>query len=287
MLDEFCYWFNNEAHGGLYSENYPSFDQAYQRHYVEDREHSGVRASNLGKPAMITALQKLGYSEPAPKGNLLYTFMLGDVFEITAEALLLARGFEVKESQGTIDWNGIKGHFDFIVHDGDQDFIIEAKTMSGNYARQFRQNPNDDRGYLTQLSLYSAARDLPAAWLCLDKSNQEMFAIPLAEDVKRKALQRALNVKERLDRVETIEDVFRYFVAPPGREEIYQRQPTGKKLVPSSLAWSPYKSVVYILTDDFNGYGKPTKYIDRQATAEHAKEELEFLVSTGALIYNG
>lgn len=286
MLEQFCYWFNNDVHGGLHAENYPSFDQAYRRHYVEDRQHNRVRASNIGKPAMITALQKIGYEEPSPTGNLLYTFMLGDVFEITAEALLLAREFDVVESQSHIEWNGIEGHLDFIVSNGKQEFIVEVKTMSGNYARIFKQSPNDDRGYVTQLSLYSEAKQLPALWLCLDKSNQEMFQIPLTTEMRQAALNRAVNVKSRLDACQTVEDVFSLFAVPPCREEVYQRAKTGKFLAPSSLAYSPYKNVIYKTSDGFNGYGKPTTYVDGPADVEHAMEELDFLINTGALVFN-
>jgi hypothetical protein len=291
VFQDFCNWFNNEIGSELEDHVQLGLDAAFERHYKEERQKPGLRMSALGKPAMVTALQKLGYYEPEPKGHLRYIFFLGDVFENVLGVLLEAYGYKILADQTkhpedtAVTWNGLKGHFDYLVEVDGQPILIEAKTMSGNYARQFYKEPNDDRGYITQLALYSAATGHPAVWLCMDKSTglltQVNPDIPYLDD----ALQRAENVMGRLEQVNTIADVFSLFRPPPGRPEIFQRQETGKLLVPTSMSFSPYKNAVYKLDQGNNGYNKPTDYIYDYGDAEHAEQELKRLVEIGALYH--
>ena len=292
MFEDFCNWFNNDIGSEIEDHVNLGLDAAFERHYKEERQKPGMRMSALGKPAMVTALQKLGYYEPEPRGHLRYIFFLGDVFENVLGELFKAYGYKViadqtKHPEDTkVTWNGLGGHFDYMIDVDGHKVLIEAKTMSGNYARQFLKEPNDDRGYITQLALYRAALGNPlAAWLIMDKSTGLMHVVwpdlPYLDD----ALERAQKVMERLERVETLEDVFRLFRPPPGRPEVYQRQETGRYLVPTSMSFSPYKSAVYKLTQEPNGYNKMTDYVYAYGDAKHAKDRLDALVESGALNY--
>lgn len=287
-FDGFIEWFNNEIGSEeLAGPVHLDLDFSFERHFVHERQASGVRMSSLGKPAIVTALQKLGYYEPEPRGKLRYIFFLGDVFENVLGELMKSYGYKVltdqtKHPEDTyVEWNGLGGHYDFTVEVDGQPILVEAKTMSGNYARTFRNYPNDDRGYMTQLGLYTAATGLPGAWICMDKSTGEIFEV--VPDSFDATLDRAGKVLDRLEHVSTVEDVFNYFRPPPGKQEIYQKQPSGKLLVPQSMAWSSYKTAVYRLTQEPNGYGKMTDYIEDAADAEFAEIELDYLVETGVL----
>lgn len=291
MFDDFIQWFNEDV--GEQELNGPvhlDLDFSFERHFVHPRQEPGVRMSSLGKPAMLIALQKLGYIEPDPKGKLRYIFFLGDVFENVLGKMLEAYGYNVLSDQTVnpddtkVKWRGITGHYDFVVEVDGVPTLVEAKTMSANYARTFRQMPNDDRGYLTQLALYSAATGLPAVWLCMDKGSGEIFQVTPNPVLLQQALLRAEKVLDRLGEVETLEDAFRVFRPPPGRPEVYRKQETGRLLVPQSLSWSPFKTALYKITQDINGYNKMTDYVEDYADAEHARQELQFLVETGKVV---
>lgn len=293
VFQGFCEWFNEEVGGDLDFEGTLGLDDSFKRHFTEERQKPGVRMSNLGKPAIVSALYQLGYSEPEPRGMLRYIFFLGDVFENALEVFMRNYGFKIISSQTSdpedtlVNWNGLPGHYDFIVEDkhGIQT-LVEAKTMSGNYSRTFRTNPDDDRGYLTQLALYADAKKLPGMWICMDKSTGMIFPVQPNPLVLKERRVRARQVLSRLNKVKSLDDVLTNFKAPPPRPEVYRGNESGKMLVPQSMAWSPFKTVVYKLTDAFNGYNKTTTYVNSMADVDHMKEELDFLVENGTLIYS-
>jgi hypothetical protein len=289
LFQDFVDWFNNEIGSELTDHVGLGLDAAFERHFKEERQKPGVRMSSMGKPALVTALQKLGYYEPEPKGHLRYIFFLGDVFENVLGVLLEAYGYKILADQTkhpedtAVEWGGLKGHFDYLVEIDGKPVVVEAKTMSGNYARQFYKEPNDDRGYITQLALYSAATGHPAVWLCMDKSDGKMTEVLPDVPYMVDAVERAKEVLDRLDGMESLEDAFNLFRPPPARPEVFQRQETGKHLVPTSMSFSPYKSAVYKLSPAFNGYNKLTDYVYAYGDAEHAEEELKGLVARGEL----
>lgn len=293
-FQSFCDWFNAKVGGDLEFDGTLDLDSSFRRHFTQERQKPGVRMSNLGKPAIVSALYKLGYSEPEPKGMLRYIFFLGDVFENALEVFLANYGFKIIATQmhdpnaTRVHWNGLTGHFDFIVEDvnGNQT-LIEAKTMSGNYSRTFQSSPNDDRGYLTQLALYTDATGIPGMWLCMDKSTGMIFPVEPNPGVLQASLLRADKVLQRLQSINSLEDVITKFKAPPvNREEVYQKQGTGRYFVPQSMAYSPFKSAVYKISSLENGYGKMTDYVEGYADVEHMRNELDFLVGTGKLVFN-
>lgn len=196
VFEDFTSFFNNEL-GELPVPPMPEgrLEQSFNRHFLGDRQKAGVRMSNLGKPAIVNALNKLGYSEPDPKGMLKYIFLLGDVFENSLEMFLQSYGFNIVSSQGLVEWGGIKGSYDFIIEKDGVQTLVEAKTMSGNYSRTFATNPNDDRGYVTQLALYSDATGIPGMWLCMDKSTGMMFAVEPNPSAMQMSLTRAEDIE--------------------------------------------------------------------------------------------
>lgn len=288
IFEEFTDWWNNDVGADVEfgGDDSLALDQSFTRHFVEGRQKPGVRMSNLGKPAVITALMKLGYTEPDPKGKLRYIFYLGDVFENTLEYFLKSYGFTIVSSQGQVKWKyNLTGHYDFIVEKDGQQVLVEAKTMSANYSRVFQQNPNDDRGYLTQMALYQNCLQLPSVWLCLDKGSGEMFSVDANPGILYERLLRAENVLKRLQNVRDLSDVLTAFKAPPPRPEIFKGEPSGKYLLPQSIAYSPFTPAIYKLSQGSNGYGKPTTYVDDVADTEYMRRQLEVLVQEGVLLY--
>jgi hypothetical protein len=287
-LQPFVDWFNTEL-GFDDPQNHTIGDaiaESFKRHFEKGEEYDNtpyIRASNLGKPAVLLALQQLGYTEPPMKGRVKFACYLGDVWESAVEVFLQTYGYKIVESQGEIEWNGITGHFDYIVHDGKQDLLVEAKCLSEGYSRMFSKEPNDDRGYLTQLALYSHRTNLPGIWLCFNKGTGEAFQVQPDEDVLQERLLRAENVINRIREVKSLADVLKNFRVPPPRPEIYKRVLTGKFLLPQSIAWSPFRSALYKLSDGLNGYNKMVKYVDEPADYDHMVNELQFLLENGTI----
>lgn len=258
------------------------------RHFAEDRQRGGLRMSNLGKPSAVLALAKLGYIEPEPKGKSRLIFHMGDMFENFLEVMMLNYGIEVLESQTELKWGGITGHLDFVIKSPvtGEPVIVEAKTMSDNYARMFTRELNDHRGYISQLAMYRAAKgDIDATWCCLNKGNAEMFEIVPEYPMFDYALNRATKVIAGVNNVKSLEDVLDMFQLPPGRPERYKNKETGRMLLNPAISFSPFATALYKITEDTNGYGKTTKYVDGPADIEHLREELAFLVDIGKVIY--
>jgi hypothetical protein len=298
-MTDFTRWLNDEVGGTgplpnlLHNEYGAALADSLNKHFAEDREKGGLRMSNIGKPATVLALAKLGYVEPEPRGRSRVIFHLGDVFENLLEVLMQAYGIEILESQSELHHLGLTGHLDYVVKSpvtGDP-IIVEAKTMSPNYSRIFRKNIPNDRGYVTQLAMYTAAKDIPGTWICFDKGTAETFEVAPTEGIFQGALQKAEDVINRLDQVKTLEDILHtsggFFRAPPPQPEKYKGSMTGKYLLPTTFKLSPFKTALYKISDGVNGYGKSTVYVDDYADYDHMRNELEFLVDTKQVLYNG
>lgn len=266
-----------------------AIQQSFERHFTQQREDDGnvLRASNLGKPAAVLALNKLGYKQPEPVGKSRFIFHFGDFFENWLEIMLRSQGIKILSSQGEVEWNGIKGHYDYVVEVDGEAVLLEAKTMGTGYAKQFMRQANDNRGYITQLAIYRAATNLKSAWICFDKGTNEIFLVDPDYEQFDAALGRAEKVVERMQRVTELRDVLKLFQAPPPYPEVYRGQETGNYLIPQSMAYSPFKYALYNVTSDYNGYNKLTEYANEYATYSDMKDSLEELVYNGAVLYSG
>lgn len=297
-LENFCHWFNSEIGSGnkipsvVVDGEETTFGNAMQqsiiRHYSNDRQRGGLRMSSMGKPACVIALNHLGYSEPEPVGKSRFIFMTGDFFENALEIFLKMYGFNILDTQGTVTHNGITGHYDYVVEVDGRPVLVEAKTMSDNYSRQFQRGPDDVRGYMTQVALYRSGLggDMDVAWLCLNKGNGEVFMIEPDYDELDVALLRVDNILSRIYKVEELDDVFKYFKVPPPRPEVYRGAQTGKHLVPTSMSYSVYKNALYKLNEEPNGYNKMTTYVEDFADTEHLKRGIEHLMKTGEIVHD-
>lgn len=169
----------------------------------------------------------------------------------------------------------VVGHLDHVVDTEDGRYILEVKTMSDSYWRSFtgagynfkddylvsEGGGNDDRGYMTQLALYTAATGFKGAWLALNKATAQQALVFPAESDLAAATARANKVATALSRIKTIRDVFDLVKAPPGVPEVYRRSATGRLLIPTSMKYSGVSHLFYHIQVEKNGYGKQTEYI--------------------------
>jgi hypothetical protein len=291
-LTEFLQWVNEDVGGDIdhiEDEYYGrTMKDSLTRHYVQDRQKGGVRMSNLGKPAVLLALAKLGYVEPEPRGKSRFIFHVGDMFENWLEVMMRAYGIDILELQPTLTHMGITGHADYIIKcpHCDVPLLLEAKTMSANYFRQFSREPNEDRGYITQLAMYQAATGLDCAWMCLDKGNNTVFEVTPNFGQFQAALHRAQKVIDRVSKVQSEDDVLSLFRPPPPRPEVFQKVPTGDYILPTALSFSPFRHALYKLSTRNNNYNKMTTYVDDYADTQYMKEQLDKLVQEGVIYKN-
>lgn len=270
---------------------------SFGRQLGAERKERGarVRISSLGKPAVVQALNKLGYVERRPVGKSRLTFLLGDFFENVVGHVLKNEGIagvSVVGEQEEVDFFGVPGHYDFLVECDGRMVLLECKTMNHSYSSYFKRYQDDSRGYLTQLAVYRSCvmkymrgAEVRSLWVCFDKDTSETFVRELDyASGAQQALARAENVVKRLGRVKSVADALRLFRLPPGQEEVYRGRTTGRLLVPQSLAYSPFKEVLYETEMAANGYGKEMTYItDVVRDAREVERRLDALVEKGVL----
>lgn len=239
-----------------------------------------IGLSELGKPAVLLGMRKLGYQEKGQKLKNIFRCHLGEVFEsLLLHSLVAYLGDSryVIDTQREVNFKGYIGHVDAVINDS---LVVEIKTMSSYYWNKFVKNPNDEKGYITQLALYSEALCLPAVWLCLNIETYELKLIELSslsDELVQEKINRASAIITSLSTISTFEELFENFAPPVPEKEFFRKQPTGKFVLPESMKYSNFCSVFYVLSEGVNGYGKQTVYVDDYTSYEEAKEALSKL----------
>lgn len=243
-----------------------------------------LRASTLGQPSVIQAMKVLGYDNRVPsegtENRVSSLFMDGHLFESSIVAHLAAHpDFEVLDQQREIEFEGVFGHIDGVVETGHGKVLLEAKTMSPYYFDKFVKAPNDARGYITQLAIYTEALDLPGAWICKNKATSEVALVVPDEEALEEARYRAHLLVPLLRKIEKFEDIFEVFQAPEPVEEICKKKATGRMLVPEEMRYNPWRHVFYDIETARNCYSKYTEYVIQLSSMEFAREKLNEVIA--------
>jgi hypothetical protein len=252
------------------------------------------RMSGIGKPTIITAINKykidMGYDEldetddeHTPRMQTM--FLWGNLFEewiIKVGVKLNWWGVIDNSQQRHLVYNAngveIDGHVDGILETPYGSFVFECKTLSPNYARTFMKEPNDDRGYLTQLALYSACTGLPGFWLILDKGTGLLNVVSLPQELADERVKRVDIIVPHINSLKTIEEAVNTISLPELKEDKFKRALTGRYTLPESMKYWVYTDVFYETYSDFNKYRKMTKYVE----GERDKDEvIDILKSLG------
>lgn len=247
---------------------------------------SGLRLSSLGKPAVLQAMElphiktQLVDADPYAAEEISVKmreiFHRGDQYEAFVLMMLKLGGYEVVSTQSTVNYLGVVGHTDAIIRIGGSEVLLEVKTMSDVYFNQFTKRQNDDRGYITQLATYASCTGIQPLWICINKGNHEVRVIEPDMQQMMDALSRAQNIIPKFALVHQLSDVLKVFSPPPGVEEVYKRQGTGKYLLHPSIKYSPYRHLFYHIYEEENGYGKQTEYIAAVREAIELNEFADF-----------
>jgi hypothetical protein len=232
---------------------------------------SPLRISSIGKPAVLQCLELPNVRAQLRQANMEYTepttlktldiFHRGDQFEALVLLTLRNSGFQVISTQTEVEFLGVPGHSDVLVEFQGQRLLLEIKTMSSAYFRQFTSTPNDDRGYVTQLGLYTVCMGVPGVWVCLDKGTSEVQVVEPPSGLLANAVDRATRIIPKFKEVNCFADIFKVFSPPPPVPEYYRNRQSGRMLLPNSMKYSPYRDLFYHLTVEENGYGRPTEYV--------------------------
>jgi hypothetical protein len=255
-------------------------EMSLRRHMNPREKYTGLRLSQLGKPAVMQALWGMGFEYDggiALKQRI--TFHLGDVFESLLIFLLEAAGYKIVDHNNNtlfhetvggdnrIVYQGVPGHSDIVVESPEGErFIIEAKTSNDRYFNSFMKKPDDERGYVTQLSLYEKCLDLPGCWVFFNKNTSEIGVQFLTDELREQSTNRANHLIPLLTDCNSFEKLAAHvydgsFQAPPPAPEVFKRSHTGAYLVPPSMKFTKYRHVFYDIIVDNNGYNKPTEYV--------------------------
>jgi len=250
----------------------------FVENFVEPAEREEIGMSELGKPAVLLALKKLGYKEDGPTVARRMNMFWGHCFEAGLVALMRDRGYMVSHTQSLIDFMGVPGHIDLML----SGLVVEIKTMSDRYFRQFSTKPDDERGYLTQMALYSHCSDAPGLWLIYNKEakvhsdDTPLRAVYPAESDLEAARNRAEMVVSALKEVNDLQDLFEIMTPPDPVAEVFKGSPTGDYLVPPSMKYTSHKRAFYWIEEGVNKYRKPQEYVVGLKTLDEAVQELLF-----------
>ena len=215
-----------------------------------------LRISALGHEPVLQALSGLGYETDTEFTNL-WLGAGGHLFEAWIRFLLRARGFTIEYGnfdETSVTFQGIKGHYDFILKTPKgRRIVCEVKHVSGQVARAlldkdpetkehvsvFRDNAYelDQRGYLTQLSIYQEALDLEGLLIMWNKETRLLHVVPNTPYLQSKCVERATDVIPHLKDVQNPRDVFETFEVPQPFPQKLNKKPTGKFYIPLEMRY--------------------------------------------------
>lgn len=246
-----------------------TFLNVYQP-YNPSTDGTSLRASMLGKHALVILSEKfLGtrVSQEVPR-RAKATMAVGTLWEHIAMMELELEGWDIEVCQRDLSlFEGmVSGHPDAIVESpSGERMILEFKTMNSRYFGEISakrgDGMTDDRGYITQLSLYSQGLQLPAAWMCFNKDTSELYVEQLTKRKADKAFARVDKLMRLWAKVECWDDMFKYCRIPEPIPEIYKQERTGRYFVPYEFRDNIIGNWIFETSEELNNYNRPVQYI--------------------------
>lgn len=171
-------WISSEQVSYLTGQYRYNIENLYaEKKNANDKTNNPLRPSMLGKPALLIAYNYYhpSNSKPLPNKNKRLA-SIGYYFEMWLTAQIISLGYDVSyDNETSLVWHEHKilCHADLII---DNKLIIECKEVSDWYYKQWFKysGPSDDRGYLTQASLYSHAYGLPIMFIVGNRTTGEI-----------------------------------------------------------------------------------------------------------------
>lgn len=237
---------------------------------VGEDEHNytlSLRGSMMGKPIVHIFGQRFFPDYYKEDGHVTLQqrqlFHEGDTFECDAYFHLVRTGVKVLSKQETVDWKGVSGHVDFVIELNGKPTVLELKSAKDSFFNTvLRKGVDEERGYVSQLSIYMDALGMPGAWIVYNKDNSaHTLVIPTLTDVEI-ALKRAETIRKTWEVAECWDDIFQFIRPPEPKKEYSDKKWTGRYLPPLTLWNSPQTiKLSYITEEGINPKGLPRTYI--------------------------
>lgn len=207
------------------------------------------RASSIGKPWILQVLGRWYPSEPMFNVSTCMKMLDGIVAQAWAESILTLGGYDFVAEQelrlkvGEVE---VVGHADIIVTNDTtrQITVIECKSMGGHLINGFFKSPNDDFGYVSQLSFYTemVRRAKPEysvepMFLLYDRSLGKFKTCHITNMVVTEKIARIESVLETLATIPMYD--LDYLLAT-----VHIPPPLGGK-IPGSMKWSKWAKCFY------------------------------------------
>ncbi len=229
-----------------------------------------IRMSALGMPVVYQMLPVLGYGklpEEAHDISTLETFHYGDAYEARVFSLLKAFDPSLKlQNDKEVIHNNVYGHADILVQGYGETAVLEVKTVNSMYFSGMvkRGYPTDDRGYFSQLAMYSRVLGVPGYWLVKNKETHQVVLLPfpsdlpwlpkLYSDIDRKieTMQLLLNIKSEHGTHDALLSLMNAFDDRPEPITAYitdknTRQKIRFDTLPENMKYCPRKEALYEL----------------------------------------
>ena len=206
------------------------------------------RVSSAGRPFCQQHMEKNGAPRSQEPYNTTMKFLIGDLIEAAAVAIMKGAGISVQEQQTQLKYKinesvEINGSLDVVI--GDKVYDIKSASpwsFTNKFAASqgFALIVKDDAfGYLPQAYMYSEGRGLPfGGWIAINKATGEwtVCSPPIADNMYRKqALDKAkTNVEELISGA----PFRRCFGA---EEETWYGKKTGNRVLGITCAYCAYK----------------------------------------------
>ena len=225
-----------------------------------------LRGSMMGKPIVELFAHRFHpelFEEDGWKTNQqLQLFHEGDTFEADAYFHLVRTGVKVLAKQIEVDWKGVSGHVDFIAEINGEPTVLELKSAKDTFFKSvLKKGIDEERGYVSQLSIYMEALGLPGKWIVYNKDNSAHTLItPTITDVEL-AMKRANVIRHTWEVATCYDDIFEFVRPPKPRKEYKDKRWTGRWMPPLNLWSSPALHLCYDVEEDFTEDGKPRRYI--------------------------
>lgn len=204
----------------------------------EEESEAVLRMSAIGKPIVDLAYSLVDEDkrEYSSRGQY-WSISMGIYGEALVKMLMSANGFHYSMSQERVKLGPLVGHIDGVV---DDTTVFDIKFMSYTYYNQFVSKPNDERGYLTQLSVYRKALGLPkAAFLCINKVTGQCRVVKLSQ---KKYVECLHEVKAKLKLLKQIHQSQNVALVEPPLPRLNK---AGKYVVPDIMKYSPNVVDIY------------------------------------------
>ena len=236
LIEEF-----KEACGNALEKQFSSRENSYR-----------IRMSGIGRPLCQQKLDKNPDVKSENDYTLIMKFLLGDLIEAVAIAVMKASGVEIQDEQKGVELDiadmTMNGTYDVKINDK----IYDIKSTSpAAFSSKFGANggyelvkENDPFGYITQGYLYSEASGSDfGGWIAINKSTGE-WAVCEAPDLQDEDKKQALDsARESIKNILADEPFKKEFEDVPETYKDTDKsiKPTGNRLLGKDCSFCGYK----------------------------------------------